>query len=239
MPINHVNPLLYMQANLQQYQSEGILQGPQLEIITPSVEVIGMPMDGEAIMRHLEGAIRTAYKSEDKIGPDSHIKILKHILSLKHESTLEHVSMSFRIITNRGVSHELVRHRLASYTQESTRYVSYAKKAPKLILPWHLIDRAQQEKTFWFMSHINILGFYLKAVEDLKWKPQDARGFLPNDIKTEVVMTMNLRSLRNFLMLRTAAAAHPDMQVIAREILRIMYELVPLLFEDIQGRLAA
>jgi len=113
-PCEYKNPLEFLESKLAEDKSQLFYNWDTLEVITPSVELIGMAPDGEMIMRHLEAAIRTAYKSEDKIGPDSHLKILKHILSLKHESTLEHISLSFRIVTSRGVTHELVRHRIAS-----------------------------------------------------------------------------------------------------------------------------
>jgi thymidylate synthase ThyX len=119
-----------------------------------------------------------------------------------------------------------------SYTQESTRYVSYAKHPPQIILPWHLVDRGIDDKEFWYDSQRRIIGFYRDALAK-KWAPQDARGLLPNDLKTEIVVTMNLRALRNFFTLRTAKSAHPDMQVIAREMFRQVYAISPLLFKDI------
>jgi thymidylate synthase (FAD) len=231
-PYEYKNPLEFMTNRMK----DPIWQGHKVKLVAPSVEMIGMIPDGETIMRHLEEAIRTAYKSEDAIKEGSHVKILKHILSLKHESTLEHVAISFRIITSRGVTHELVRHRIASYTQESTRYVNYGKKPAKIILPWHLINRSDNEINFWFDSQERSIVDYATALDEYKWKPQDARGLLTNDLKTEIVMTMNLRTLRNFLLLRTASSAHPDMQVVAREILRLMMTLVPVLFQDIQDK---
>lgn len=234
-PYQHKNPIETMK------QIKNMVEWGQreIEILVPSVEIIGLVPDGEMIMRHLEAAIRTAYKSEDKIGPDSHTKILKHILSLKHESTLEHIALSFRIITSRGVTHELVRHRIASYTQESTRYCNYGKKPAKIILPWHLQARSSEETTFWCLSQERSIADYNRAISEFNWKPQDARGLLTNDLKTEIVMTMNLRALRNFLSLRCPASAHPDMQVIAREILRQVYAIVPVLFQDIQDKVDA
>ena len=165
----------------------------------------------------------------------SHLKILKHILSLKHESTLEHHNFTFRIVTSRGVAFELVRHRLASYTQESTRYVNYGKRPAQVILPWHLVTKTKAQQRMWVRGQRASLGFYQKAIAQ-GWTPQEARGFLSNDIKTEIVMTMNIRSLRNFLGFRTASSAHPDMQVIAREVLRILMGIVPLLFQDIAAK---
>jgi thymidylate synthase (FAD) len=237
-PYEYKNPLEFLENRLAEDKARGLFEWGNLEIIAPSVEMIGMVPDGEQIMRHLESAIRTAYKSEDKIGPDSHLKILKHILSLKHESTLEHMSLSFRVITSRGVSHELVRHRIASYTQESTRYVNYGKKAPKIIMPWHLLFRSDEDKRFWYFGQLRSIESYNEALER-GWKPQDARGLLTNDLKTEVVTTMNLRSLRNFGTLRTPGSAHPDMQVPARQFLRLLYNTVPVLFQDIQDKIDA
>lgn len=235
MPVDVPNPLESLASYHEVSRAMGLFPTTKgVEVLVPTVELISPMRDGEEIMRFLEGAIRTAYKSEDKIGPDSHKKILSHILSLKHESTLEHVGFTFRIVTCRGVTHELVRHRLASYTQESTRYVSYGKRPPQAILPWHLLKYNDPNmNVFWHDGMVTEFGLYIKALEMFKWKPQEARGFLPNDCKTEIVTTMNLRSLRHFCGLRTPGSAHPDMQVIAREVLRQLYEIVPVLFEDI------
>jgi thymidylate synthase (FAD) len=239
-PTFHADPLQFMEDAFLADRAKGLFKKTRgLEVITPSVELIGVVPDGETIMRHLEAAIRTAYKSEDKIGPGSAEKILKHILSLKHESTLEHISLSFRVITNRGVTHELVRSRIGvGYTQESTRYVNYGKRPPQVILPWHLVERSDDDKAFWLRGQRSMIKFYQEALAR-DWKPQDARGFLDNDLKTEIVWTMNIRAFRHFMNLRTAASAHPDMQVIARKALQALHGLVPLLFRDIQDRVDA
>ena len=239
-PAQTLNPLESLGSFFEVSKATGLLlpAAPRLiEPLVPTVELISPMQDGEQIMCFLEGAIRTAYKSEDKIGPGSATKILKHILSLKHESTLEHVGFTFRIVTCRGVSHELVRHRLASYTQESTRYVSYGSRPPQAIVPWHLLGYNDPDMcNFWHGGMDIEFGLYLEALKRFGWKPQEARGFLPNDCKTEVVTTMNLRSFRHFIGLRTAPSAHPDMQVIAREILRQLYAICPVLFQDLQDR---
>jgi thymidylate synthase (FAD) len=116
--------------------------------------------------------------------------------------------------------------------------VNYAKRPPQVILPWHLLARSDEDKTFWHQKQYAIVEHYLEAIAR-GWKPQDARGFLPNDIKTEIVWTMNLRSLRNFFGLRTAKAAHPDMQALARGAFKIVMSLVPLVFQDIQDNIDA
>lgn len=230
-PRNHPNPLEFLTQQLTQCNREHRFAASpkgRVQVIAPSVKLLGRH-NGERIMRHLEAAIRTAYKSEDKIGPGSAEKILTHILSLKHESTLEHYSFSFRIVTNRGVTHELVRHRIASYTQESTRYVNYGKRPPQVIMPWHLCLKSKEDQSFWHSAQVGIINCYLNALQR-DWKPQEARGFLPNDLKTEIVCTMNLRTLRHFFELRTAPSAHPDIQVIAREMQRQLHEILPLIF---------
>jgi thymidylate synthase (FAD) len=211
---------------------------PNVEVILPEVEILEPWFDepdyGEKLLRRLERAIRTAYQSFDRIGPDSHYKLLKHILTLHHESTLEHEKITFKVITNRGVTHELVRHRIASYTQESTRYVKYWKKHwYKIIYPTWLKDKTDEEKKRWYQSHLQIANFYWKALNEFWWKAQEARWLLPNDIKTEIVVTMNLRELRHFLKLRWDKAAHPDIRVIAHTLLKILKEKIPLIFDDI------
>lgn len=236
-PSLYQNPLAFMEETLTSDTRKGLYRGRNLEVILPKVEVIGVPLDSELVMRHLEAAIRTAYKSEDKIGPGSAEKIISHILSLKHESTLEHTGVTFRVTTNRGVTHEIVRHRIGhSYTQESTRYVNYGKRPPLVILPWHLCHRPDDQKVFWYQRQADAIQSYQEALAH-DWAPQEARGFLPNDLKTEIVWTMNLRAARHMDGLRTPKSAHPDMQVNAREIHRQLYEKLPLLFQDIQDQI--
>ena len=237
-PSLYENPLATLTQTLANDKSKGLFKtNKKLEVIAPKVEAVGDYIEGEQIMRHLESAIRTAYKSEEKIGPGSAEKILSHILSLKHESTLEHFAMTFRVTTCRGVTHEIVRHRVGhSFTQESTRYVNYGKRPPQVVMPWHLLDRSDEDKAFWLKGQRATMGFYQEAIKR-GWVPQDARGFLQNDLKTEIVWTMNLRAARHMCSLRVPPSAHPDMQVIAREICSIWYQKVPLLFQDLQTQI--
>lgn len=180
------NPLRTLARSLDEDNVNGRFELYPLVCITlPNVVVLDTnPLPGDSIMRHLEAAIRTAYKSEDRVGPDSHTRLLKQILSLQHESTLEHFSLSFRVTCSRAVSHEIVRHRIGhSFTQESTRYVNYLKKRPLVIYPWHLQSRPRDEKAFWATSLSKALSDYSHALS-LGWSPQDARGLLPHDLKT-------------------------------------------------------
>ncbi len=209
-----------------------------VSVVLPSIEILEPWFEndnfGENLLRRLEKAIRTAYQSFDRVWPDSHYKLLHHILTLHHESTLEHEKITFKIVTNRWVTHELVRHRLASYTQESTRYVKYwTKHWYKIIYPAWIINKSEDEIKFWYDSHVNIANIYWKALNNFKWKAQEARWFLPNDIKTEIVVTMNLRELRHFIQLRGEKYAHPDIRVLALTLLEILHQKIPLIFDDL------
>lgn len=175
----------------------------------------------------LELCGRVAYKSEGKITPGSAEKFLSLILTKKHESVLEHVGASMRFITDRGVSHELVRHRIASFTQESTRYVNYSKRGAAFVTP---ADFTLDEDDIDLLSRIE--EHYNKKLASGK-TPQQARYFLPSGLKTEIIVTANLREWRHILKLRTDKTAHPQMQDLLRQALAMFQEAVPILFDDI------
>lgn len=169
---------------------------------------------------------RVAYKSEDRITTGSAKKFLKVILTKKHESVLEHVGASVRFATDRGVSHELVRHRIASFTQESSRYVNYNKRNMNFIEP---ADFTLEEDDIDLLRHIE--EHYNKKLAGGK-TPQQARYFLPNGLKTEVVMTCNLREWRHVFSLRTKPDAHPQMVDLMRQAVTMFQQTVPLLFDE-------
>lgn len=192
-------------------------------------------LNGHQILLQIERIGRVCYKSEDRITNESALQFVKNILDRGHESVIEHISLSVRVICDRGVSHEIVRHRIASYSQESTRYCNYAK------------DKFGNELVF-----IKPLFFDEKSDLFIKWKhameiaeetylyliaagssPQEARTVLPNSLKTEIIMTMNLREWRHFLRLRTSSVAHPQMRQIAQMILDEFKSNIPILFDDI------
>ena len=213
-----------------------------VSVVLPEIEILEPWFNEEdfwdKLLRRLERAIRTAYQSFDKVWPDSHYRLLHHILSLHHESTLEHEKITFKIITNRWVTHELVRHRLASYTQESTRYVKYWKKHwYKVIFPAWMSDKSEEVVKTWYEYHIKIAKMYGSLLNDFGLKAQEARWVLPNDLKTEIVVTMNLRELRHFIALRWAPNAHPDIRVIALTLLEMLYKKIPLVFDDLYQNL--
>lgn len=208
-----------------------------MRIIDPSVEVDWIE-SGEQMLKRIEEYGRTAYKSEDKITEESAAEFIRMIVKREHFSVLEHVTVSARIICDRGVTHEMVRHRIASYTQESTRYCNYAgdKFGNELtfICPSWMIAGAgiQSMRYIWMEAMKEAERAYLRLIE-LDASPQLARAVLPNSLKTEIVMTANLREWHHFFKLRTSKGAHPDMQVIANALLAEFNTHIPIIFEDI------
>lgn len=202
-----------------------------MRVIEPSTEVNWLE-SGEEMLKGIELAGRTAYKSEDKITGDSAIKFVEKILRSGHHSVIEHARAKARIICDRGVTHEMVRHRIASYTQESTRYCNYAgdKFGNELtfIRP-SFFSEGEPSSIAWEHAMKDAECSYLHMIE-LGAKPQEARSVLPNSLKTEIVMTANLREWMHFFTLRTAPNAHPDMQVIAKDLLRKFRSHIPCIF---------
>lgn len=204
-----------------------------MKIISPSVEIL-TPLDGAAVLRHIEQCGRVCYKSEGKTTESSAPAFVANIIKRGHEAVLEHFDITVKFICDRGVSHEIVRHRLASYCQESTRYCNYSKDGfggeITVIQPCYLAtcgagyqmwkEACEAAETAYF----NMLNFGCS--------PQEARAVLPNSLKTEVVMTANLREWRHFFKLRTAPAAHPQMREVANMLLKQMREMVPVVFDD-------
>ena len=206
-----------------------------MKTITPCF-AIESKIDSQEILRQIELAGRTAYKSEDKITNDSAESFVKMILDRGHLSVIEHYSITVRIICDRGVSHEIVRHRLASYTQESTRYCNYAKgkfgNEITVIKPCFWNENSEKYK-IWEQTIEQIENAYNKLIE-LGSTPQEARSILPNSLKTEIVMTMNLREWHHFFTLRTSKAAHPQMREVAIPLLQEFKKRVPIVFDSIQ-----
>ncbi|MBQ3336125.1 MAG: FAD-dependent thymidylate synthase [Selenomonadaceae bacterium] len=206
-----------------------------MKIVEASVELVE-DFDAAAVMKKLERAGRVCYKSEGNIKADSAEKFIRGIIKRGHESVIEHASVSFKIICDRGVTHELVRHRLASYSQESSRFCDYSagKFGGELtfIKPCFWSDD-DENFLLWKETMAQLEKNYL-AMRANGAKPEEARSILPNSLKTEIFVTMNLRELRHFLKLRTAAAAHPQMREVALKIYKILAEKLPAVFDDIQ-----
>ena len=205
-----------------------------MKLITPSHEFL-QEIDGEEMLRRLERIGRVCYKSEGRITDTSYRTFLSNLLARGHESVIEHEKVSVRLICDRGVTHELVRHRIASYSQESTRYCNYSK------------EKFQGELTFirpfFWESDPEKFGVWKRAMEsaeraylalmDLGATAQEARSVLPNSLKTELVVTMDLREWRHFFRLRTSAAAHPQMRELTLPLLAAFREAVPVVFDGL------
>lgn len=212
-----------------------------MKIIKPSVEFI-TPIDGEVILKRIEQCGRVCYKSEDKITEGSAEKFCQNIIKRGHEAVLEHCSFTVKFICDRGVSHEIVRHRLAAYCQESTRYCNYSKDGfgneITVILPCFF------DTGMGTMSNSLIYDSWKRSCEraeegyfqllEMGATPQEARSVLPNSLKTEVVMTANIREWRHFFKLRCSPAAHPQMREVAIMLLNQCKEQIPILFDDIE-----
>lgn len=213
-----------------------------MKITGPSVTIMDIPTYQDALLR-IELAGRTCYKSEDRMTETSAEAFVRRLIGSKHESVIEHVSMTARFVVDRGVSHELVRHRLASFSQESTRYVNYGKTDVTFILPEWISpiqaaaylqgDKAESDAALWIRGCEVSEKQYLEALSR-GWSPQKARCFLNHSVKTEVVMTANFRECRHILRERTSTKAHPQMREVMVPLLRCLQVSHPVFFEDIQ-----
>lgn len=186
-------------------------------------------MDGVEMLKRIERAGRTCYKSEDRITDNSAEKFVAMVIGRGHESVLEHEKVTVRVICDRGVSHEIVRHRIASYSQESTRYCDYGKAGEIAVIEPPGLGGARY-RWIWAMKCCEEAYVRLR---DEGVPPQIARSVLPNSLKTELVMTMNLREWRHFFRLRTAAGAHPQMRELAGSMLAEFRRLIPVVFDDV------
>jgi len=205
-----------------------------MRIIAPSFSIKGN-IDGRQILKNIEEAGRICYKSEHLIDDDSAEKFVSRILKSGHESVIEHEKITAHVVCDRGVTHEIVRHRIASYSQESTRYCNYSKDKfdgeITFIRPFFWEEDSDQYK-LWLETMGQIESAYMKMIE-LGAKPEQARSILPNSLKTEIIMTMNIREWRHFFKLRTHAASHPQMRELACPMLDHFKTVVPVVFDDI------
>lgn len=205
-----------------------------MRIIEPYFEIMD-ELDGRKMLQKIERIGRVCYKSEDLITEDSAEKFVRNILKRGHESVIEHEKISVKMVCDRGVTHEIVRHRVASYSQESTRYCNYQKdkfgSELTFIKPvfW---KEDSPEYAVWKEMMQQCEDQYMKLM-DMGATPQEARSILPNSLKTEIVVTMNLREWRHFFRLRTAGAAHPQMREIACMVLEEFRRQIPVVFDEL------
>mgnify|MGYP002626932335 CR=1 FL=1 len=211
-----------------------------MNILKPAITIEDGP-DYEELLRKIERIGRTCYKSEDKIGIGSAEKFVGRLIASGHESIIEHGSITVRVICDRGVSHEIVRHRIASYSQESTRYCNYTadKFGNELSVidiatgfKYDLSDRKDVKKyRIWTQAMLAAERYYMEMIQ-ADAKPEEARSILPNSVKTEIVMTMNLREWRHFFRTRTSSRAHPQIVEVSKIILKAFAERYPAFFGD-------
>ena len=222
-----------------------------MNIIKPNFEILTKISEGAIEeLKHVERIARICYKSEGNITEDgeSAKKLISKLIKNGHEAMIEHCSLSVKFTVDRGVSHEMVRHRIASFAQESTRYVNYSLEKygneiniidisggilrdPKM----REFDKNKKDEIMavWEQAMADAEAAYLKLVE-LGATPQIARSVLPNSTKTEIIITANWREWRNILKLRTPITAHPQMREVMVPLLVELKQLVPVIFDDIE-----
>lgn len=230
-----------------------------MKLIKPYYKIL-TPINGEEIFKAIELAARTCYQSEGKIdygeedGKEIAVSarlLIPKLMNLNHEAMLEFGGMiTVRFVCDRGVSHELVRHRLVSFAQESTRYCNYSKGDHiTFIIPnWINIPEGEYKGDYpskdstesinlgnvnWFNSLINAEFHYNTLITDRKWTPQQARSVLPNSLKTEINVSANIREWRHIFKLRTAKVAHSQMRELMCPLLDDFKKQIPILFDDI------
>ncbi|MDR1674103.1 MAG: FAD-dependent thymidylate synthase [Oscillospiraceae bacterium] len=202
-----------------------------MKIINAGYEILDMP-ERKDILELIEKIGRVCYKSEDRITPESAGQFVSMIIKSGHESVLEHATVSVKFICDRGVSHEIVRHRIASYSQESTRYCNYSKDKfggeITVIRPFFW-DEESELYRIWKNSAEEAERSYFDLLKSGA-TPEQARSVLPNSLKTELCTTMNLRQWRHFFKLRTSEKSHPQMREIAVALQEELREILPEIF---------
>lgn len=201
-----------------------------MKVINPKF-VIEDKIEGEKILKNLEKYGRVCYKSEDKITDDSAKKFVRNVIKRGHLSIIEHEKVTVRIICDRGITHEIVRHRMGSYSQESTRYCDYSGKM-QVIRPFFFKGDVVKYQ-IWFEAMSNAEKAY-KRLRALGATPQQARSVLPNSLKTEIVVSYNLREWRHFFRMRCSKGAHPQIREIAIPMLKEFQKRLPVVFDDFE-----
>lgn len=214
-------------------------------LVKPSYKILS-EINREEILKRIELAGRTCYKSEDKITEDSASKFVKMIIKSSHLSVIEHISISVKFICDRGISHELVRHRLASYSQESSRYCCYSDQVTFIVPLWckniesgeySLYNVSEfyglylnSDEFLWYHHMLDSENRYLELLKQ-GWKPQQARSVLPNSLKTEIVVTANLREWLHIFNLRCSEKAHPQIRELMIPLREELKSILPEIFK--------
>lgn len=207
-----------------------------MKLIKPYTEILTQ-IDGAQILKQIEQVARTCYKSEHLIDEsgESAKKLVKRLIDSKHEAMLEFADITVKFVTDRGVSHEIVRHRMASYAQESTRYCNYSsdKFGNELTFIDNNLDDTDLDSSISYLETLTkIEETYFELLKD-GVLPQQARAILPNALKTEINMKCNLREWRHFFKLRCHSTAHPDIRLLAIDLLKKFHEQIPVVFDNL------
>lgn len=219
-----------------------------MKIINPKIYV--EKFNGIQIMKRIERACRTCYRSEGKITEDSYKKLLTNCITRGHESVLEHEKITIQMICDIGVYKDLTRHRIASFSIESTRYCNYGKdkfdNEIKFIKPIFYESRHEEEcddiedvrnaiKTkYWKTCMENIESTYLQMAHIVSTTPDELRMLLPHSTAALVTMTANIREWKHILTLRTSKHTHPAVQQLMIPLLLKFKKEMPEIFNDVE-----
>lgn len=219
-----------------------------MKIVEPKYEILtDISEGGIKELQQIERVARVCYKSEDKITPDgeSAKKLVGFLVKQGHEAMLEHSQLSVLFTCDRGVANELVRHRIASFAQESTRYCNYSKEKfggeLSFIRPYYIeftdsdkkLNGVKYTSGIAWLDSCNTAELHYKGMLELGMRPEQARCVLPLCLKTEIVVTANYREWRNIFKLRTPVAAHPQMRELMCPLLKELQSKIPVVFDDI------
>jgi thymidylate synthase (FAD) len=226
-----------------------------MKLIKPYTEIL-TDINGKEILQFLERVARTCYKSEDKITEGSSEKLISMLIKNGHEAMIEFFDITVKFVCDRGVSHEIVRHRIGSYAQESTRYCNYSKdkfdnQITYIIPVWASdieenvysgIEGAEEieslsisEDSKNWITAMAYSEYYYNLLINSGWQAQQARSVLPNSTKTEINVKYNLREWRHFFKLRISPAAHPQMRELTIPLLQKFQENIPIIFDNISS----
>lgn len=214
-----------------------------MNIVQPYAKILE-PFDGIEALRKIEWCGRISHRSEESQTNESYKRFIETVV-LGHGdwSITEHASCTVDMLVDRGITHEIVRHRLFSYTQESTRFVNYEKKMPPSFIMPETLKCKETDTVGCMISHNNeddwieiisrIEDFYISFIKS-GVKPQIARSIFPNALASRIIITGNLRNWRHFFIMRTSKEAHPQMRQVTIPLLEEFQSRIPLLYDDIK-----
>lgn len=211
-----------------------------MRIVKPSFQILRMPKS-EDLLKHIERCGRVCYKSEGKITEESSKKLVRALIKSGHHSVIEHDFISVLFVMDRGISHEVVRHRLSSFSQESTRYCNYSKgkfDGQITVIKPLFFEKGTINYDTWHNACIDAEYHYNYLLTNGA-KPQEARSVLPNSLKTEIVVTANIREWRHIFKLRCAQAAHPQIRQLMLPLLYTLNARLDVVFEDLKEEFSA